>query len=201
MPLQGVNGTSLTLLGIGGALLYSGIKGKNFGAVAKGFLQGQSPATVPNAYPITVNGTATQSTINSAPPIGTAKAGANVVVDAAVSQLGKPYVWDTPTNFNEPNPASFDCSGLTGWCYAKAGIVLQHFTGDQYNQLSHRPYENAQPGDLVFYAQGSNIYHVAILEGAGVMIEAPDAGIPVRRATVRDQDRMPNVGVFPGAQK
>ena len=48
----------------------------------------------------------------------------------ALSQIGKPYVWGAA------GPNSFDCSGLVMWAYARVGISLAHFTGDQWLKAS-----------------------------------------------------------------
>lgn len=128
--------------------------------------------------------------------------GSAVVVNAALSQLGKPYSWDTPISATNPDPPTFDCSGLTMWCYRKAGIKLTHFTGTQYAQLKHRPLSEAEPGDLVFFGTLGNIYHVALYIGNSTIIEAPTYGIPVRKRVIgpTTTDIMRNVGVFPGSQ-
>lgn len=126
----------------------------------------------------------------------------NPVVDAAVSQLGKPYRWDTPLSATDPNPKSFDCSGLTMWCYRKAGIKLPHQSQQQFLMMKHRPFTEAEPGDLVFFRATGVIYHVAIYVGGGQIIEAPDYGIPVRYRAVnaQTQDLVPKVGVYLGNQ-
>ncbi len=49
------------------------------------------------------------------------------VVDYAKSRLGCPYVWAAD------GPNSFDCSGLTMWCYAQIGISLPHSSREQIN--------------------------------------------------------------------
>jgi len=56
--------------------------------------------------------------------------GANIpaqgsVVDYAESRLGCPYVWGAE------GPNTFDCSGLTMWCYAQIGIRIPHYTESQ----------------------------------------------------------------------
>ena len=49
----------------------------------------------------------------------------STVVAAAYSKLGCPYVWGAS------GPNSFDCSGLVMWCYAQAGVSLDHYSGSQ----------------------------------------------------------------------
>ena len=45
---------------------------------------------------------------------------AQIAVDTAMAQRGKPYVWAAS------GPGSFDCSGLVQYAYAAAGIGLPH---------------------------------------------------------------------------
>jgi peptidoglycan DL-endopeptidase CwlO len=108
-------------------------------------------------------------------------AGAARAVAAAKTQIGVPYIWATS------NPGvSFDCSGLTMWAWAQAGVSMGHFTGAQYNQFPHVPYEAMQPGDLVFF--GGDLHHVGIFIGGGMMIDAPHTGAWVRYASVYGSD-------------
>lgn len=53
-------------------------------------------------------------------------ANGDVIVAAAVSQLGVPYVWGGTT----PG-VGLDCSGLTQYCYAQAGISIPRNSEDQ----------------------------------------------------------------------
>jgi len=99
---------------------------------------------------------------------------ASVAVAWAYRELGKPYVWAAA------GPDAFDCSGLTMYVYAKAGIQLLHYTGDQWNEGVHVSQGQLQPGDLVFFATNtsdpSTIHHVGIYIGNGEMINAPETG-------------------------
>ena len=56
---------------------------------------------------------------------------------AAQSVLGAPYV------FGAAGPSSFDCSGLTSWAWAQAGVYLPHSASAQYSSL---PARAAGPG-------------------------------------------------------
>lgn len=100
----------------------------------------------------------------------------NVVTASAATQLGKPYVFDTPLDASNPNPATFDCSGLTMWCYQKAGIVLPHNAAAQYAIMTKKPLDQAQAGDVMFWMDGGTIGHCAIYMGDGTIIEAPEPG-------------------------
>lgn len=73
---------------------------------------------------------------------------------------------------------SFDCSGLTQWSYAVAGIQLPRVAQAQYDVTSHIPLSEAKAGDLVFfhstYDAGSYVTHVGIYVGNNQMYHAGD---------------------------
>ena len=97
----------------------------------------------------------------SAPaPVGAGAGG--VAVRAAESQLGVPYVWGGAT----PG-VGFDCSGLTMWSWAQAGVSLAHGATEQYYEIAHVSMSNLQPGDLIFYGNASYLYHVVMYVGSG----------------------------------
>ena len=108
----------------------------------------------------------------SSSPVVSGSGGARVAVQWAYKELGKPYVWGAA------GPDSFDCSGLTQYVWAKAGVYLDHYTGSQWNEGQHVSRSQLQPGDLVFF--GSDLHHVGIYIGNGNMIEAPHSGANVR---------------------
>jgi cell wall-associated NlpC family hydrolase len=112
-----------------------------------------------------------------------ASGGAATAVEAARSKLGSAYVWGAA------GPSTFDCSGLTMWAWAQAGVSLPHSSSMQYSSGNKVSTSSLQPGDLVFY--GSPIHHVALYVGGGQVIHAPQTGDVVRYASV---DMMPIVG-------
>jgi cell wall-associated NlpC family hydrolase len=94
---------------------------------------------------------------------------AEKAVAAAYSVLGTPYVWASA------NPAvGFDCSGLTMWAWAQAGVSIPHSSQAQYAVLPHVPLSAVQPGDLIFYYSPTS--HVAIYVGGGTIIHARHPG-------------------------
>ena len=90
-------------------------------------------------------------------------------VRAALSRLGRPYVWGAT------GPDRFDCSGLVKWAYAQAGVPLHRTTYDQINQGIAVAPADVRPGDLVFPHAG----HVQLAIGNGLVVEAPYAGANV----------------------
>lgn len=99
---------------------------------------------------------------------------AAAAVDAATSALGTPYVWGGTT----PG-AGMDCSGLTQWAYAQAGVDIPR-TADQQAVGPQVPADQLAPGDLVVWDG-----HVAMVTGDGQMIEAGD---PVQISSIRTEN-------------
>jgi peptidoglycan DL-endopeptidase CwlO len=95
---------------------------------------------------------------------------AAVAVRAALSRLGRPYVWGAT------GPNQFDCSGLVQWAYAQAGIHLDRTTYQQINDGIPVPRAQVRPGDLVFPHAG----HVQLAIGNNLVVEAPYSGASVR---------------------
>ena len=46
----------------------------------------------------------------------------------------------------------FDCSGLTQWCYGKAGVSLPRTAQAQYDATQHLPLSQAKAGDLGIFS-------------------------------------------------
>jgi cell wall-associated NlpC family hydrolase len=115
-----------------------------------------------------------------APSISGTNSRAGIAVNAALSQVGKPYQWGAA------GPDSYDCSGLTMWAWAQAGVGLPHNSGMQYGSLPHVSPSSLQPGDLLFF--GSPIHHVGMYIGSGQMVEAPYTGSQVRVVSSQRSD-------------
>ncbi|CAL9434094.1 hypothetical protein SUDANB176_02113 [Streptomyces sp. enrichment culture] len=106
------------------------------------------------------------------PAAAPASARAAAAVAAARSALGRPYVWGAN------GPGGFDCSGLTQWAYAQAGVSLPRTSQAQRYAGRRVPLSEARPGDLVLYR--SDASHVGMYVGNGQVIHAPYPGAPVR---------------------
>ena len=94
---------------------------------------------------------------------------AATAVQAALSVVGTTYVWGSAS----PS-VGFDCSGLTSWAWAQAGVYIPHSSAAQYSSLPHVPLGSVQPGDLIFYY--SPISHVALYIGGGQIVHARHPG-------------------------
>lgn len=96
--------------------------------------------------------------------------------------IGNPYVWGGVSLTK-----GADCSGFVLSVYAKYGITLPHSSRAQANMGTSINMSEAKPGDLVFYAKGGRINHVAIYIGGGQVCHAssPKTGIRVSSAYYR----------------
>ncbi|KAA1248443.1 NlpC/P60 family protein [Mycobacterium simiae] len=95
---------------------------------------------------------------------------AGIAVRAALSRLGRPYVWGAT------GPNQFDCSGLVQWAYERAGVHLDRTTYRQIHQGIPVARSHVRPGDLVFPHPG----HVQLAIGNNLVVEAPYSGAAVR---------------------
>jgi peptidoglycan DL-endopeptidase CwlO len=116
---------------------------------------------------------------------GRASSAARRAVEVALAQLGSPYVWGAE------GPSTFDCSGLTSFAYAAAGMTIPRVSRAQFAAYAaSRPVAptNLLPGDLVFFADNprvpSTIHHVGMYIGKGLMVEAPHTGAVVRTSSI-----------------
>jgi cell wall-associated NlpC family hydrolase len=109
----------------------------------------------------------------SGPVVANSEA-AQIAIDTAMAQRGKPYVWAAG------GPGSFDCSGLTSYAYRAAGISLPHSSLSQSRMGQAVSRDQLQPGDLVFFY--SPVSHVGIYIGNGQMVHAPTSGDVVKVA-------------------
>lgn len=142
-----------------------------------------SAAAASGGSSVSSGGAASAPAPAPAPAPGPAPAPNGNAVERAISfayaQLGEPYV------LGGAGPSVWDCSGLTMMAYRYAGINIGgHGSSYQYYVMQSRgllvPYSQRQRGDLLFWSDGSSIYHVAIYLGGGMMIAAPKAGDVVK---------------------
>ena len=94
------------------------------------------------------------------------------VIYNAQQQLGKTYV------YGSAGTSTFDCSGLTMYCFGKIGISMAHSAYSQgysntYTKISST--SSLKRGDLVFFntvSDGDSCDHVGIYLGSGFFIHA-----------------------------
>jgi cell wall-associated NlpC family hydrolase len=111
----------------------------------------------------------------AAAPAG-GSAAAQSAVSAAMAQIGDPYVWGAG------GPNAFDCSGLTQYAYAAAGVALPHSSRMQSTMGAPVSRAALQPGDLLFFY--SPVSHVGMYIGNGQMVHASTSGVPVKTASI-----------------
>ncbi|AVK61384.1 gamma-D-glutamyl-meso-diaminopimelate peptidase [Lactobacillus sp. CBA3605] len=122
----------------------------------------QSASATETTYSTNSNSTSTKSVSTSSATYGSA-------ISAAYSLVGTPY---------GTGSGQLDCSAFTQLAFAKAGITIGRTTSQQAALGSHVAFSQAQAGDLVFWGNSSNPYHVAIYLGGGQYIGAHDYGDP-----------------------
>jgi peptidoglycan DL-endopeptidase CwlO len=76
--------------------------------------------------------------------------------------------------------------------YQAAGIIIPRTSEVQWTFGPRVPEDQAEPGDLVFFAGSDGTPtdpgHVGLVIGNGQMIEAYATGVPIRIATYTDRD-------------
>lgn len=113
------------------------------------------------------------------------------VVEYGLQFVGNRYVYGG-TN---PNKGA-DCSGFTSYVLRhSAGVELPHSSRSQAVQGREVSAAEIRPGDLVFYASGKRINHVALYIGDGQVVHASNerTGICVSEWTYRNPAKIVNV--------
>jgi cell wall-associated NlpC family hydrolase len=101
---------------------------------------------------------------------------AALAIKTALAQVGDRY------QGGATGPDAFDCSGLTSYAYAAAGLTLPRSSVDQSKPFPKVSRADLQPGDLVFYY--TPISHVALYIGNGMIVHARTYGSPVAVTSV-----------------
>jgi cell wall-associated NlpC family hydrolase len=112
---------------------------------------------------------------------------ASAALSAAQSKIGSPYVWGAT------GPSSFDCSGLTSWAYAQAGVSIPRTSQAQANAGPHVSRGNLKPGDLVLFY--GDLHHIGLYAGNGMILHAPHSGATVRYESINNMPFMFGVRV------
>ncbi|SDX80606.1 Cell wall-associated hydrolase, NlpC family [Modestobacter sp. DSM 44400] len=130
----------------------------------------------------------------------TAGAGSSSAVETAISAakryVGTIYAWGGGSLSGpsvgwgvDEGVVGFDCSGLTRYAYAQAGISIARNSTQQYATLPKVSRAELQRGDLIFWAldtdRPSTIHHVAIYLGDGMILEAPQSNSVIRVTSMR----------------
>ncbi|HWE56506.1 MAG TPA: NlpC/P60 family protein [Acidimicrobiales bacterium] len=110
---------------------------------------------------------------NPKTPIPAPVATTPVALTWAFAELGQQYVWGAT------GPKTFDCSGLTQFVWKAAGVSIPRVAADQDSWTIPVPLSQLLPGDLVFFGR-TDVHHVGIYIGDGLMINAPHTGTVVQ---------------------
>jgi peptidoglycan DL-endopeptidase CwlO len=127
---------------------------------------------------------------STSPVVGevAASGSAAAAVQTALAQVGDAY------SYGAVGPDAFDCSGLTMFAWAAAGVSLPHSSSAQMGSGTPVSIDALQPGDLVFYY--SPVSHVGMYIGNGQLVHAANPSTGVQVTSV---DSMPISGaVRPG---
>lgn len=154
---------------------------------------------MPDETPVGPYGTASETGNTSATNVPRSGAGvvADDFVDLALLQAGKNYVFNTGS-VSDPDPASFDCSGLVYWCamslgykppagtpsdWSYSGTIIEMMKS--HNTLMTTDDAIKTRGAILARSPSSVSGHVAISLGDGRVIEAssPKNGVGIFSAT------------------
>jgi cell wall-associated NlpC family hydrolase len=129
-------------------------------------------------------------------------AAGGMALRAAMEMIGVPYSWGGggvhgPSHGvgRGAGTRGFDCSGLTQYAWASAGVLIGRTTRQQWSQGARVPRKRLRPGDLVFYDSNPGRpgpEHVGLVVDAERMVNAPFTGASVR---VEPLDRPTFLGV------
>ncbi|KUL39275.1 C40 family peptidase [Streptomyces regalis] len=110
---------------------------------------------------------------------GPASGRAMAAFQAAQSKIGSPYV------YGASGPSSFDCSGLTSWAFAQAGVSIPR-TSQAQASAGTRIYSQSElkVGDLVIFY--GDLHHVGFYAGNGQILHAPRTGTVVRYESINN---------------
>ncbi|SDP97851.1 C40 family peptidase [Lentzea jiangxiensis] len=134
-------------------------------------------------------------------------------IAAGLSWLGITYSWgggdaNGPTKgirdggvadaHGDYDKVGFDCSGLTLYAYAQAGVQIIRPSDAQLTRTRLVvPFTQARAGDLLFWGTHHVAMYLGQLGGRHLMLEAPQSGEVVRVSTVRTGGDFRNVAARP----
>ncbi|NUP79191.1 MAG: C40 family peptidase [Nonomuraea sp.] len=113
-----------------------------------------------------------------------------IALRAALEMIGVPYSWGGG-GIHGPGYGTgkgsgtkgFDCSGLTEYAYARAGVLIGSTTQEQWRSGIKVAKELVEPGDLIFYdndPDSDGPEHVGLAVNAERIVHAPYTGAYVR---------------------
>ena len=107
----------------------------------------------------------------STPTVSSSGSGGQYLSDYAKQYIGNPYVWG-----GESLKTGADCSGFTKAVLNANGIQVNGRTAaDQAAGGTKVSLSEAQAGDLIYYDNGSGVYHIAIYNGDGTVTHSSNS--------------------------
>jgi cell wall-associated NlpC family hydrolase len=123
-------------------------------------------------------------------------------LDAALSQQGKPYVWGATASASDPSPPAFDCSELTKWAAARAGVTIPDGAAHQYVWLKQQG--ATMTVQQALQTPGALLFHFASEPQPGLGSEPPVAHVAISLGngmTMQAKGHAYGVGVFPAGNE
>lgn len=103
------------------------------------------------------------------------------LVRCARAQLDKEYKWGTH------GPETFDCSGLTSYCYGQIGMDISPSSHVQFTLGKPVSINDLTPGDLIFYdTSGDGAGHVGMVTDVNKAVHALNEQLDIREIAIRD---------------
>ena len=101
------------------------------------------------------------------------------IASYALKFVGNPYVYGGTSLTN-----GTDCSGFTQAVFKRFGISLPRTSGGQAGVGAKISVSNAKAGDLIFYASGGRINHVALCIGNGRVVHASNPSVGITTSNI-----------------
>ncbi|OYQ66708.1 C40 family peptidase [Aerococcus sp. 1KP-2016] len=92
------------------------------------------------------------------------------IIQEGTKLLGQPYVW------GGNRIGGFDCSGFIEYIFNRNGKYMPRTTQQQQYFGDKIRIDQALPGDLYFFEDNGEVYHVALALGDGAYIHSPSPG-------------------------
>lgn len=158
----------------------------SLGAMVGASASGLTPAVAASTTATVGLGAMGLSTIGGVASVRTRSAGeqqVDKVVQFALAQQGKPYVFGTK------GPDTFDCSGLVSAAYKQIGMDIPAYTftlatkGREIDPTS----EPLKPGDMIFVRGGrpsADLGHMGMAISATEWVQAPRTGDVVKTGPI-----------------
>lgn len=103
-------------------------------------------------------------------PFKTATTKRQAILTTANDMIGIPYIW------GGNDLSGFDCSGFIEYIFKTNGLYMPRTTNQQQYFGQPVDLKNVQPGDLYFFEEGDQVYHVALALEDGYYLHSPSPG-------------------------